>query len=151
MRFSISLSLLLLLTACGGASGPAGKWTLDTEPLVAAMKTRMAAELEGKTAEEKKMAEQFTGPMLEMMRKMKAEITLGADGSVDGSMDGPNGPSKMKGTWKLDGDKVTLTTKEEGKTESETKVGTLKGDQIVIEETDADSKMTMTMVFRRAK
>lgn len=146
MRTLLSLSLLVLLSipACGGASGAAGKWTLDTAPLVA----EMQKEIDKMSEADKKAGGAMATAMLEMMKKMKAEMTLNADGSFAVSADNPGGTtSKIAGTWKLDGNKITMTGKEEGKDVDEVKTGTLDGDTINI--TEASGPKPMTMVFRR--
>ena len=140
MRLLISLSLLLSLAACG-SSGVAGKYSLDTKALVDVMKKQMGPMFDQMPADQKK---QFD----EMLSKMKVEMTLAADGTFDVASEMPDGKSQIKGTYKVEGDKITMTGKEVGKDKEEVKVGTVAGATITIEEEKNGQKMAM--VFKKS-
>lgn len=140
MRAFISSFLLLALVACGGGSSVAGSYSLDTKAFVEAAKQKMGAMFEQMPAEQKQMFDS-------MMAKMKVDMTLAADGTYDIKSETPEGKSEMKGTYKVEGQSITMTGKEVGKDKEETKVGKIDGSTItVVMENEGES---MTMVFKK--
>ncbi|MFO1053265.1 MAG: hypothetical protein U1F36_13720 [Planctomycetota bacterium] len=147
MRFLVTLSLLLALTACGGGS-VAGKYSLDTAAVKAAMMKAGGADADKLPADQKKQMEEMMNKMVEAM---KCDMTLGADGTFECVMEMPMvGKSSIKGTYKVDGDKITMTGKEQGKADAkeETKSGTISGSTITMTEEEGGQKMTM--VFKKS-
>ena len=125
-------------TACGGGS-IAGTYQLDKEAL-----KKMAAQESG---DADKLEDAARKMMDAMFDKMEGTMELNADGtaSVKFAMP-PMGEQAFTGSWKADGNKVTITAKgENGKEESKT--GTFADGAITIEEEMGPKKMTM--VFRR--
>jgi uncharacterized protein (TIGR03066 family) len=143
-------ALSLVLLACGGASGPAGKWDIDLKETMAAAEKAMNEQLAAVPAEQRAMVEQMMKPMLDAMKEMKGVLEIKADGSFTVDSTTPDGKSsKVAGTWTLAGDKITMVGKEEGKEETDTIVGTLAADTITCEIGEGQQKGTM--VFRRQK
>lgn len=144
MRFLVVLPLLFAFAACGGSS-VAGKYSLDTSAMKAEMQKSMGADADKMPADEKKQMEEMMAKMLE---SMKCDMTLGADGTFDVAMDMPMvGKSSIVGTYKVEGDKITMTGKEQGKDKEETKTGTVSGNTITMTEDDDGKKMTL--VFKK--
>ncbi len=146
-------SLLLLFTACSADPSAAvpGTYKIDTKALQATMEVEMKKGLEGKTEAEKKMAqgmmEQMIGPMVKAMGE--SSMTFKADKTFEGKGPGPTGEMTVKGTWKLEGDKLTCTTTEEnGNEKDEVKVATFKGGAFTLTEKGPDGK-EMAIKFAR--
>ncbi len=149
MRTSIVLSLLLLLGACGGgsaASSAAGKWSLDAASMSDMILKQQEKELAAMTADERAKMEAM---IKEQSKAMKGDLTLGADNTFGVTMDMGPMHSEVKGTWKVDGNRIAMTGKEVGKDAEETMYGTLDGDRMVVEGEQNGQKMSMTFV--RAK
>ena len=121
-------ALCLLVIACGSDEeaddpGPAGAYTVDHAAIIEEI-TRIAEEKlestmdarreEGATPEERaarrKKAEEGMKAELDALRgqieAVKIEITLETDGSFVAS---PGRAEPFRGTWKMDGSRVTLT------------------------------------------
>jgi hypothetical protein len=135
---------LFLFAACGaGASGNvAGTYTLDTKALVDQI---VAAMPKGKDAAADEAAKKM---MSDMAGKSTASVELAADGTA--KMTGEMMGQKMdgKGTWKVEGDKITITSKESGK--DDTKSGKIQGGTITIEMPAMDgSPKPMLLTFRK--
>lgn len=147
MRLAITLSFLLVLGACGGGAAAAvGKWSLDANAMADMMLKAQAADLAKLPAEERAKTET---QMREMSKAMKADLTVNADNTFTVHMDMGPMHSEVKGTWKADGNKLTMTGKEVGKEKEDTMTGTLVGDVLTCEGGEGAEKMTMTFV--RAK
>lgn len=104
MKLAFPVLALFLFGACGAgaASTAAGTYTVDTTALMASIPAAVQ-EAAKKAGEDlgKKMAEMFTGT-----------VELKADGTA--IMKGKFGDAVQDatGTWKLDGDKITITSKD---------------------------------------
>lgn len=149
MRTSIVLSLLLLLLcACGGssASSAAGKWSLDPASMSGVILKQQEKELAAMPADERAKMEAM---IKEQAKAMKSDLTIGADNTFTVTMDMGLMHSEVKGTWKVDGNRIAMTGKEVGKDKEETMFGTLDGDRMVVEGEQNGQKMSMTFV--RAK
>ena len=133
----LSALALTFLASCGvdAAASVAGVYELDT----AEMKKAMAVE----GADKDPMAKMMMG----MLDSMKGSIELKAGGTCELVMSAMGKETKEPGTWKLDGDKLTVTSKKDGK--EETKVGKLADGCITVEEGEGPAKMTM--VLRKKK
>jgi len=99
----------LLLAACGPASATnkvPGTYVVDTKALIANIPATDKEEAKKNGVDTEKMiAGMFEGTSMELL----------ADGTA--TMKGPMAKGEEgKGTWKLDGDKITITTKGESKT-----------------------------------
>ena len=128
----------LVLGACGGkgggASGVVGKWSVDK------------AEVEKLViAEAKKNAPEANAEQLEMMTKLAKDAATAMNLNLDIKSDntfevamamsfmGQEQKMNAKGKWKLDGEKLSMTTTEEdgkAKTTEDTKVATFKDGKI---------------------
>lgn len=101
------LAAVMFLSGCG-QSGPVGTWVIDPDAMFAAMEKAMG----------KDMPEGFK-PMLENaraeLRKNAPDITMTL--RSDGSYEMANGRETRKGTWKIDGGKLSMT-EERGPTTS---------------------------------
>jgi hypothetical protein len=161
MRATSSIVVLvatsLFLSACGGdAAGAEGTYALDMtamKPVIEEMagpamaQAKKALEMlppEQRAAMEKKVTEQ----QAEMLSNFDFEVTLEGDGSfrVVGVKDGKD---QAKGTWKLEGTKLLITTTHQrGKKEEEpeTLEGTLENGVITFK---PDKSMPFDLVFRK--
>lgn len=141
-----SAFVLGALAACSGMADvpevtPAGAYVLDK----AAMKESMLAAM----PEAAKSQPQATKMLDEMVDGMNVSMDLGVDGSIAltmaMSMLGQVQKSSAKGTWTLEGDKLTMvTTNDRG--QQETKVAQFVDGSIVVEESNGGQKMKMTFV-----
>jgi hypothetical protein len=138
LAIALAALALSLLTACGGASaaGAAGTYQLDKAAL------KQAALAEVPAAEKDSPAAKMMG---EMFDKMDITLDLKADGSATMTSKGMGADSTETGTWKLEGDKLTMTKKEGGKEESQT--GTYANGTLTMEMAEDGQKMKM--VFKR--
>lgn len=162
MRTFLNLGLCAVfafcLAACGGDSdsgeGGGGGAATDTTPGVYKLDTesimpfilKSVAQSMNKPVEELSEGERMMAK--EQVAKMSFQVELKADGNFQAS--GQMGPANIdaKGTWKREGDKVSITTTwEDGKekTEPETKSATMKDGAIHIQE----EGMPFTMVLRK--
>jgi len=135
----------ILLSACG-ASGPSGTYTLDKAEL-AKSADAMAAKMGEKDNPMAGMAKM----MADSLKGMEATITFDQGGTFSGQfkseMMGQKHEESIKGTWKLEGDQLTMTSTEVGgKPKSETKTGTFKDGKIRIAEENNGQKMEMVFV-----
>jgi hypothetical protein len=142
MRFAsyALLALALGLFSCGGGkSTPEGKYKLEIDPaLIAEMEAEVA-----KTPEE--MRPMVQG-MVDMLKNMDGQFELKGDNTFTASMKTPQGENTMKGTWKLAGDQITMTsTHQNGEEKEETKTGTFKDGQIVVEDEQGGKKIRMIL------
>lgn len=134
---------LSLVAACGGgagaASSAAGVYELDKAALKQTMLAAMSEE-----AKKEKMAMEMVDKMTD---GMNVSIELKADGSATMSfkmdMMGQKKDDTETGTWKLDGTKLSMTTKEKDGKE-ETKTADYANGSFTIEHEDGGQKMKMT-------
>lgn len=137
---AFSLLSLSFVAACGGAaSKAAGVYELDKTAFRAAMLAMMPADAQ----KEPKALEAIDG----MVNGMKVTFDLKADGSaaMNATMTllGQAQEESATGTWKLDGNKLTIQTKDKaGKEESKT-VDYVEG-SFTVEEEKNGQKMKMT-------
>ena len=139
-------AFLFAMPSCSEAAAaatPAGTYTVDLEKIAA---DALAAEPK---------AAEMTDEQKDGLKKMitgrfgKTTFTLKDDNTFEGSMEmsmmGMSKKSTTKGTWKIDGDKVTLnTTHEDGKEKASTQTGTFKDNVLTVEMDAQGKKMTMT-------
>lgn len=145
---SIVAAFLPLLAACAGKPSAVGTWGLDVDAMKKSIESMMQEQIDKAPAAQQAMMKQVMAQMVESMTKSNGSIQLAADGTATMHQDSPDGKHEdTKGTWKLDGDKISLTMVPPGKQTAETKTGTLTGDEIRIDEDAGGRKMTM--VFRR--
>jgi galactitol-specific phosphotransferase system IIB component len=106
------LALSLAIAACGSnaASSVPGTYELDK----AHAKEQILANMDAET--KKKMA----GMIDNLVDAMGGTAELKADGTMTMTSKNPTGNQVEQGTWKLDGDKLTMTTTQDGKPESHT-------------------------------
>lgn len=114
----VSLFALSLAAACGGGSSAAvGTYQLDKAALkqsaLGAMTAEQKKEMEALPADQRKAAEET---MSKMFDGMDTTIDLKADGSaavtMKGEVMGMKVDESATGTWKLEGSKLTLVTKD---------------------------------------
>lgn len=132
-------ALTLSIAACGGgAASAAGVYEIDKAALKAAITASMPAE-----AKDKMPAEMLDG----MVNGMNISIELKADGTatMSSKMDvmGQKKEDVATGTWKLDGNKLTMTTEDkDGK--KETKTVDYQAGSFSVEADEGPMKMKMT-------
>jgi hypothetical protein len=120
------LSLSLAVVSCTAKKTPAGSWDVDTGPMKESMMQTMGPMLAQMNAEQKQMLEK-------QLAGVKMSVDIQADGTWSAHLDGPQ-HEHIAGTWKLDGDKMTMTGKAEGEGEEEKVLtGTFKGDTMEME------------------
>ena len=146
MQKTLSLTLAgaalsLFLSGCGGSgSGVEGTWALDTS----AMKEAALA----KMPEEQRNDPMVQG-MLKMFDNMKMTVVFKADGTCTGDADMPGGKKeKTSGTWKMEGEYVLATMKDEKGKEDPQKL-LLKGDVLELKPQGAGMGGPSVMIFRR--
>ena len=104
-----------LLAACGGGNAAAGVYELDT----AAFKEALLANMPAEAKKEKATMDLLDG----MVASVDVSIELRADGTAVITPEAAAGQpgNAATGTWKLDGSKLTVTTKQkDGKEEAMT-------------------------------
>lgn len=145
-----SLVALLLFVSCGGGSHVAGTYELDVSKLIEQTRKEMEKETAARTGGKKgamdAMMQQMMARMLEQLQKTKGRIVLHEDGTFEGRMDMGGRESTIKGTWKLEGDRLTMTSSHQnGKEKVETQSGLVRGDEIHIETGQGGRKMTLVL------
>ena len=143
----LSILALTLLASCGGdaSASPAGIYTLDKAALEIAMKAAVpeAPAVEGQTADVAAEVAAAAAKMMEqMMAGMDGSFELKADNTCALSMTMMGQKQDKTGTWKLDGDKLSITVKEGDK--DDTRVLNFADGVITMEEDK------MTMKFNKA-
>jgi len=105
-----SLSLFLLLPACGKSGGVTGTWVLDTAQMKQKIQESMK-QAETKNPKGAAMMKAMMQAMIASFDKMKASIEINGDGtfSITAQSPGKKAPEAGKGTWKLEKDVLTLT------------------------------------------
>ena len=111
LGLTLALSTLLLIPlGCGGNPSAVGKWSLDTE----AMKKIVLEERTAGLSEDNKK-EIENNPMvksiLDMYDKMTMEMDLKADGTCSSTATLKERADSTTGTWKMEGDILTVTMK----------------------------------------
>lgn len=145
-----SAFLLGALAACSGmgeaaevveAISPAGAYVIDK----VAMKEAMMAQM----PEEAKAKPEAVAMVTQMIDGMDVSMDLGADGTIELAMKmvmfGQEQASTAKGTWSLEGDKLTMTTTNETGQE-ETKVARYENGRVLVEE---EGQPTMSFVRKK--
>lgn len=134
---------LSLVAACGGGAGAASSAAGVYEMDKAAFKQTMLASMP-EEAKKEKMAMEMVDKMAD---GMNVTIDLKADGSaamtIKMDMMGQKKDETENGTWKLDGNKLSITTKEKDGKE-ETKTADYANGSFSIEHEDGGQKMKMT-------
>lgn len=135
MRYLFTIAFLLTLCACG--AGVPGKYSLD----IAATKAAYASSDAAKKQPEQAKAEEAR------IDQMKIGLALNADGSfaMDFEMTGEK-KSTVKGTYKLEGDKISLKGKAEGASHEEEVSGEVAAGVITIR---GEHTSPPVLVFRR--
>jgi hypothetical protein len=136
-----SLLVLSLAAACGGGSSAAvGTYQLDKAGVKQAMQSMMTADdkkqMEAAPPETRKMADDMMNTVIDAM---DATVELKSDGTVTTTTKA----GTESGTWKLEGDKLTLATKDAGGKE-EMKTATMASGAFSFTEEQGGKKMTMT-------
>lgn len=141
----LSVVAMTFLASCGGdaAASAAGKYALDK----AALEELMKAEMPADAPKEGPAAEAAMKMMQEMMKGFDGSIELKADNTFTMSMTMMGQKQDATGTWKLDGDKLSMTAKVDGK--DDTKEAKFADGVISIEEKNGDK--TMSMKFKKAE
>jgi len=138
---------LSILAGCGAAeASPAGTYELQKEGLAEQM---LQAVPEAARANAKGMIE-------EAVKGMKASFTLKDDGTAEMSRSAPNPmggaamEEKMSGTWKLEGEKMTIALKDADGNDFGGEI-TYKAGALTLSEKKGDQTMTMNFKMAAAK
>ncbi|MBL8755261.1 MAG: hypothetical protein JNK15_18320, partial [Planctomycetes bacterium] len=123
----------------GGAASAAGTYEIDKAALKTTMAASMPAEAKG-NAEMSKMMDAMVDSMV-MKLDLKADGTAAMDMKME--MMGQKMEDSATGTWKLDGTKLTVTSKKKDGKE-ETKVGEYANGSFTIEDDMGGKKVKMT-------
>jgi hypothetical protein len=143
-HLALSLLSFSFLAACGGAAAAsaAGVYEVDKVALKATMLAGMPAEAQ----KEPKAMEMVDG----MLKDMVMTVELKADGTaamnMKMSMMGQTMEDSATGTWKLDGGKLTMVTKDKAGKE-ETKTVDYTNGSFMIEQDTGGQKVKVT--FKR--
>ncbi|MFH0943989.1 MAG: hypothetical protein V2A76_02225 [Planctomycetota bacterium] len=106
----IAIALTLTFVGCGTKG--AGTYEIDKKMLLEGI-SKQAMSMPGMTDE---MKNQMAEEVKKQAEQMKMELVLAADGTFAMSGDMAGNKMEAKGTWKLEGDKLTMTnTWEDGK------------------------------------
>jgi len=140
MRLALlSSCLLFAVAACSKSSATlTGTYDLDTAAFSASMLAEAKKKPEYNEAQMKPVAEM-------MAKQMKGSMELKADGSAVMHMG--MGKADETGTWKADGDKITVTSKKGDK--DEVHDGKIEGDLIRFVENQ--NGMPMPLTFKKQK
>lgn len=147
MFLAVALAALVAFPACGGddKAGLVGTWELHLPSAIKGSGEFFKSKVAEMPEEQREMAQGMFDNMLKAMEASSGTVVVNADGTWTSTIRMPDFPSleltdtKEAGTWKLDGDKVTVTaTTEDGKKLDKPKVrtGTLKGDELRTREDD---------------
>ena len=81
------------------------------------------------------------------MMKMKMSVELKSGDAFTAHFSMMDQPKDENGTWKVDGDKITMTCKVDGK--DDVKQGTIVGDTIKVTETKDGQSMTLVLAKKK--
>lgn len=161
LKLLAAIALPLFAYSCGESQASvAGTYVLDSAAMDEAAK-KMKAEIDGMSEDEKKAMGPMAAmlPMMaEAMKAMKMEMTFKDDGTCVGSMTmkmmGMDKTTTLEGTWKLEGEKITMTpTKEDGgpPKDATPKTGTFKDGKIFLKDKLGGGDKEVEMVLVRKK
>lgn len=150
----LSIPLLVLAAFSGqelraDAQDPryVGTWVIDNERLLDLNEAAIQETLPDGAPEE--IAQQ----MRLMLQKLELELTLGKDGSAVGKSRAPDPRSSggsvsstSRGTWKVDGDRISITMQGEDEPEADTQTARLDGEHLIIELDRGPMRLQMPMV-----
>ncbi len=141
-------SLLLTVAACGSKTGVAGTYELDASGMKASMDKLMQEQLAKLPEDQREAAKSMMGGMMPDFSKVKGTMTLNADGTATsvGTFDGKT-EEKGTGTWKQEGQKVTVSMKKDGEATAEPMAMDIRGNDLVA--TQEQQGVKMELVFRR--
>ncbi|OHB76707.1 MAG: hypothetical protein A2Z34_05510 [Planctomycetes bacterium RBG_16_59_8] len=131
------LVAVIAIMGCGKGdpTNPVGSWNLDAS--AAMNEAKKAPEYEKQMKEGGEAAAAMMKMMEEMFKTMKMTLDIKADNSFTVTMEAMGKKSSAKGTWKLAGEKLTMTTTEEdgkAKDSPDNKDLTFKDGKLFIEE-----------------
>ena len=128
LQLCIALSLVVPLVSCGGG-GVAGTYKLDK----AALQDEMVKMAKAKIPESARsmMPEEMLKGLLDkakaQVEKMTVTVELTSDGKATFKAVMGEKTEEATGTYKIDGDKITMTTVDADSKKEESVTGTLKG------------------------
>lgn len=121
----------------------AGTWTIDNELMI---EMNVESMVPADTPAE--MRAQIMSMIEKMFSEMSMEIVLSKDGKATGVTTMPGqGEDRVSGTWKADGNKVSITMKSADEEDAQTATGELKGDLLVL--TMENDGQTVRLPLRR--
>ena len=133
------LAVVIAVGACGAKSPAVGTWTIEKESLKALMMSQISQMPAEMQAAAKAQVE-------EQVKSVVLEFTMNADGTFSASGNMMGNKFDAKGTWKLEGEKLSITTTTEDgkeKTSPETQVATLSDGKIKIKEEGMPFEMVL--------
>jgi hypothetical protein len=130
-------------------ASPVGAWTLDANASLDFNVAALMARAESITPEQEKQMRDAVAMVVAMLQM---ELTLAADNTLTGTNTAPPiggtaaTPTAMTGTWALDGDVLTVTTRDVGAVETVALTGRLDGAQLVLRMDDGAAPLTLIFV-----
>lgn len=131
------------------ATSPVGSWTLDANASLDFNVAALMARAESITPEQEKSMRDAVAMVVAMLQM---ELTLAGDNTLTGTNTAPSiggtaaTPTAMTGTWALDGDVLTVTTRDVGAVETVALTGRLDGAQLVLRMDEGAAPLTLIFV-----
>ena len=133
---------LLLIPACGQDNTAAGSYTVDIKPTIDGIIETESAGKELPAEQRAAMETMFKGMFEKMNFNLNADLTCTGDSEI--TIMGTTKKSSTKGTWSIEGGKVTInTTHEDGEEKASTQTGTYKDGKLTIDMEQAGKKITL--------
>jgi hypothetical protein len=132
------------------STGVVATWVFDSQASLEVIFAAMEAEMKDATPEQVAESRELFSMIFS---SMQMELTLAADNTVSGfnqqQSPGATEPERteMSGTWSMEGEAITINTKDAGSERLVTVTGTLTGDTLTMQMPDAP--MPMSMIFKR--
>lgn len=136
-RPAAALAILLPLAACGGAATPVGDWDVDMAPIRDLVRRSMGPTVDMMLTAQK-------AELDAMLASMSMSFRIAGDGTWTAERRGPQ-QQQMAGTWKLDGERITMTGRGAGEEGTDTLAGTFRGDAIELNVAEQGVQLTMKL------
>mgnify|MGYP003624787475 CR=1 FL=1 len=129
---ALSVALFVTLTACGGGADvlhPVGMWQIDPDATLVANRAQIANQLATMPqAERAKAKEKFES----LFKSMQGTIAVHADKTLVSITQMGTRQQMMRGSWKLDGNKITMTSRPNGSDVDSVVTGSVDRDSMTV-------------------